>query len=176
MLLPVGARLVHIGPSKTGTTSLQGSMWAAQAEMRRQGVRYLGQSRHSGLAARAIAGMSSPYADSGKPPAMRNWVASLRELRRAEEPRAVFSSEYLAHASRNAVEQVVGNLDPARIHVVVTLRPLPRHQAHPLLAGGAGAGRGRRPDGCRVWWPAPPWMSAPIQLRPWPTPRPGAPG
>jgi hypothetical protein len=113
LLLPVGTRLVHIGPSKTGTTSPQGSMWAARAEMRRQGVRYLGQSRHSGLAARAITGMSSPYADSGKPPAMRNWVAILREPRRAEEPRVVFSSEYLAHASRSAVEQVVGDMDPA---------------------------------------------------------------
>jgi hypothetical protein len=126
LLLPAGVRLVHIGPSKTGTTSLQGAMWAARAEMRRQGVRYLGQSRHSGLAARAIAGMPSPYADSGKPPAIRNWVAILRELRRASEPRAVFSSEYLAHSPRSAVEQVVRDMDPARIHVVVTLRPLPR--------------------------------------------------
>ena len=34
LLVPVGTRLVHIGPSKTGTTSLQAAMWAGRGEMR----------------------------------------------------------------------------------------------------------------------------------------------
>ncbi len=124
--LPAGSRLVHIGPSKTGTTSVQGAMWSARAEMRRQGVRYLGQSRHSGLGARAVAGMPSPYSNTGNSPSMRYWEAIVRELAQAREPRAIFSSEYLAHAPRERVQRVVRDLGGSRVHVAVTLRPLPK--------------------------------------------------
>jgi hypothetical protein len=122
--LPAGTRLVHIGPSKTGTTSLQGAMWVARHEMRAQGVRYAGYNRHSTGAARAAAGMRSSTTDV--PVAGQLWAGLVREVRRAREDRVVISSEFLAHASDEAVRRIIDDLDPGRVHVVVTLRPLAR--------------------------------------------------
>ena len=38
----------------------------------------------------------------------------------------VLSSEFFADASPEAIRRVVGELDPAKVQVVVTLRPLAR--------------------------------------------------
>lgn len=122
--LPAGARLLHIGPSKTGTTSIQGAMWAARQELRAQGVRYAGYNRHATAATRAAVGRHAPGGDV--PMSGRLWGGLVREVRRAREDRVVISSEYLAHASDEAVRHIVADLDPERVHVVVTLRPLAR--------------------------------------------------
>lgn len=124
LLLPQGARLVHIGPSKTGTTSLQGAMWAARHELRPQGVHYAGRSRHSGFAARAVAGRKSAYSDEGAPPPIRHWEAIVREVAKVADARVVFSSEFLAHAKPDAIRRVVDDLGGDRVHIAVTLRPL----------------------------------------------------
>ena len=47
---PDGALVVHIGPPKTGTTSLQGAFDRARAAILAQGVRYVGPRRHSSRA------------------------------------------------------------------------------------------------------------------------------
>ena len=126
LLLPTGTRLIHIGPSKTGTTSLQAAMWAARDAMLAQGVRYAGSKRHSESAARAIAGLPSPLSDTGQPPPIRLWEELVESIHRANEPRLVFSSEFLAHSRTPAIERLVADIDPTRIHVAVTLRPLGR--------------------------------------------------
>ncbi len=126
LLVPAGTRLVHIGPSKTGTTSLQAAMWVGRDAMREQGVRYAGRKRHSEGAFRAIAGLSSPLADEPVPPPISLWEDFVADVRQAKEPRIVVSSEYLAHAREDAIRRVVDDLDANRIHVVVTLRPLGR--------------------------------------------------
>lgn len=122
--LPAGTRLVHIGPSKTGTTSLQGSLWVARATLRAQGVRYVGVTRHSALAARAAAGIRDFHAEDDTPPPDWHWQGLLREIRRAGDNRVVVSSEYLAHAAEPAVRRIVRDVGPDRIHVLVTLRPI----------------------------------------------------
>ncbi len=125
-LLPAGTRLIHIGPSKTGTTSVQASMWAAREAMHRQGVRYAGRIRHSEGAARAISGVKSPLSDVGARAPMRLWEQLVEDIREAEEPRLVFSSELLAHSHTDAIMRIAGELDPSRFQVAVTLRPLTR--------------------------------------------------
>ena len=125
LLVPSGTRLLHIGPSKTGTTSLQGAMWAARAAMRAQGVRYVGRARHSGAAGRAVVGCRGAHADDSRPPRIAHWDAIVREVRGATEPRLVFSSEFLAQATPEVVRRVVTDLGPG-VHVVVTLRALGR--------------------------------------------------
>jgi hypothetical protein len=44
--LPAGTRLLHIGPHKTGTTAVQGALFAAKEEMARHGVDFPAHSRH----------------------------------------------------------------------------------------------------------------------------------
>jgi hypothetical protein len=55
---------------------------------------------------------------------MRPWRALLAEIDRARGARVVISSEWFADARDEAIRLLVRDLDPSRLHVVVTLRPL----------------------------------------------------
>lgn len=125
ILLPEGVRLLHIGPPKTGTSSLQAAFHQNRAATLSQGVRYAGSARHSGSAVLAVTGRPSFAQDSG-PPSIRKWEALLRHVRTAGDMRVVVSSEFFADAEPPAVKRVVDDLGRDRLHVVVTLRPLDR--------------------------------------------------
>lgn len=125
LLLPAGTRLLHIGPPKTGTSSLQAAFHQNRPATLAQGVRYAGSSRHSGSAVLAVTGRPSFVRDQGSP-AMRKWETLLRDVRNAKEQRVLVSSEFFADAESPAVKRAVEDLDRDRLHVVVTLRPLDR--------------------------------------------------
>ena len=117
--LPEGTRLLHIGPHKTGTTSVQGAFHAARAEVAAQGVHYAGPNRHPRQAAQAAARTSLKASGGGA----RAWSGLLREVRSAPG-RVLISSEWFADASDEAARDIIEALDRDRTHVVVTLRPL----------------------------------------------------
>jgi hypothetical protein len=123
LLLPVGARLLHIGPHKTGTTSLQSAFHVGRRLVSKQGVHYAGPNRQPMQAAHAITGKPSPYAD-GKPPSRARWEDLVREVEGARQPRVVISSEGFADADEAGIRTVIADLGGARVHVVVTLRSL----------------------------------------------------
>lgn len=125
LALPVGTRLLHIGPHKTGTTSLQGALWTAREAMRAQGVRHAGTGRNPSNAVRAVTGQPSPYSDT-EPPPIRYWERLVREVRSAREARVVVSSEFFSWADAAAIQRIVGDVGPTTVHVVVTLRPIAR--------------------------------------------------
>lgn len=122
MLLPDDTRLVHIGPHKTGTTTLQGAFHLARREAAKQGVHYAGPNRQPTHAAQAIAAMR----EGAEPPGIRAWRHLVGEVMKAKEPRVVISSEWFADARREGIRRVAMDLDQARVHVAVTLRPLGR--------------------------------------------------
>ena len=123
--LPDGSRLLHIGPPKTATTTVQASFWTARQEALAQGVRYAGRSRHSTQAMLAVTGRPSIGNDRKVPP-IRHWERLLKEIRGAREPLVVLSSEGFSYAREAVIPRVIEDLDRTRVHVVVTLRPLPR--------------------------------------------------
>jgi hypothetical protein len=123
-VVPEGSRVLHIGPHKTGTTTLQAALWAARDDMREQGVRLIGQSRHESRAAKAVTGRPSAYSDNI--PDIGQWHALVRAMRAAPEPRAVVSSEFFAWAEPAAVKRIVEDIGPDRIRIAITLRPLAR--------------------------------------------------
>jgi hypothetical protein len=125
LLVPEGTRLLHIGPPKTGTSSLQAAFHQNREATLAQGVRYAGSSRHSGSAVLALMGRRSFGRDAGPPP-MRRWNNLLADVRGAREPRVLISSEFFSDAEPEAMRRAVEDLDRERLHVVVTLRPLDR--------------------------------------------------
>jgi hypothetical protein len=125
LLLPEGTRLVHVGPPKTGTTSLQGAFHAARPSLLAQGVRYAGRERQSRFP--IYAALERPaYRHLSGPPPIERWHELVREIVEAPEPRVVLSSEILADGGPRLIRRVVEDLDRSRIHVAVTLRPLAR--------------------------------------------------
>ena len=126
LLLPVGTRMVHIGPHKTGTTAVQSALFAARSEIERQGVSYASEGRHAMTA--VLAGLQLPdaWSEYRTPPPRWKWTRLLRKVTSARADRVVLSSEFFADGEPDAIRQVVDELDPGRIHVVVTLRPLAR--------------------------------------------------
>ncbi|WP_392967607.1 hypothetical protein [Streptomyces sp. LN245] len=64
--VPAGTRLLHIGPHETGTTSVQGALFAAKDAMAAHGVRFPAHGRHPMEAALAVCGQAR---DDGRRPA-----------------------------------------------------------------------------------------------------------
>lgn len=123
LLLPAGARLLHVGPHKTGTTALQSAFHMNREAIRDQGVHYAGPNRQPMQAAHAITGKPSPYAD-GAVPSRSRWTDLVREVNGAGDARVVISSEGFADADDEGIATVVRDLGRDRLHVAVTIRPL----------------------------------------------------
>jgi hypothetical protein len=121
VLLPNGTRLLHIGPHKTGTSSLQSAFHLARRRAAAFGVHYAGANRQPLRAAQAAAAMDSPR---GQRHPIRPWLELVREIRASTADRLVISSEWFADARDEAIRRIIGDLDPARVHVVTTVRAL----------------------------------------------------
>ncbi|MDN0200978.1 hypothetical protein [Streptomyces sp. S.PNR 29] len=121
--LPAGTRLLHIGPHKTGTTAVQGALFAAKEAMPAYGVEFPAHSRHPMEA--ALAACARPPMMGDPVPTGRHWTRLLEQVGATGERTSVVSSEFFADAGDEAtaariVEQIGGD----RVHVLVTLRPL----------------------------------------------------
>ncbi|MEV7070363.1 hypothetical protein [Streptomyces sp. NPDC093990] len=123
--LPAGTRLLHIGPHKTGTTAVQGALFAAKDLLPEHGVVFPAHTRHpmeAVLAACARPAMMGDTAPTGK-----HWTRLLEQVRAAGARTAVVSSEFFADAEDDeTVARIVEQLGGELVHVVVTLRPLSR--------------------------------------------------
>jgi hypothetical protein len=118
-----GARVLHIGPSKTGTTALQGACWHARAALEQQGLLYAGGARHAQRPSHAVVRRGIVTGNESRVPSIRWWKALVREMRGTRLDRAFYSSETLAHADEQTIRRILDDLGPS-LHVLVTLRSL----------------------------------------------------
>lgn len=123
--LPTGTRLLHIGPHKTGTTSIQGALFAAKDAMPEHGVVFPASTRHpmeAALAACALPGMMG-----NTKPTERHWRRLVDQVHATGRHTSVISSEFFADAPDDErVARVVEELGGDPVHVLITLRPLTR--------------------------------------------------
>ncbi|GAA4998752.1 hypothetical protein [Streptomyces siamensis] len=123
--LPTGTRLLHIGPHKTGTTSIQGALFAAGEAMARHGVDFPAHSRHPMEAALAVCARPGMMGDVR--PTEGHWQRLVDAVHATGRRTSVVSSEFFADAPDDeTVARIVGDLGGDRVHVLVTLRPLAR--------------------------------------------------
>ncbi|MFF4045347.1 hypothetical protein ACFYZ5_01665 [Streptomyces chartreusis] len=123
--LPTGTRLLHIGPHKTGTTSIQGALFAAKDEMARHGVEWPAGTRHPMEAVLAACARTGMMGDTA--PTERHWQRLLEQVRATGWRTSVLSSEFFADAPDDeTITRVVEQLGGDRVHILVTLRPLAR--------------------------------------------------
>lgn len=126
LTVPVGTRLLHIGPHKTGTTMVQGAFAAAADRLAEHGVRYFGEEpgvRHL-RAALAVTGRRALLGESLPDPGQ--WTRLVEQVGAVTGDRVLISSEFFADADADTAARVVTELGGPRVHVLVTLRPLVR--------------------------------------------------
>ncbi|WP_320780551.1 hypothetical protein [Streptomyces sp. CRN 30] len=120
---PAGTRLLHIGPHKTGTTSIQGALFAAKDTMAAHGVDFPADSRHPMSAALAVC--ARPGMMGNATPTERHWEQLVAQVTATGRRTSVVSSEFFADAADDeTVARIVRELGGDRVHVLVTLRPL----------------------------------------------------
>ncbi|GAB3644764.1 hypothetical protein [Glycomyces tarimensis] len=115
-----GTRVIHIGPHKTGTTAVQGSLHAARERLGEHGV-WLPSPRRNPVDEVKDAVASRP-ADPTRPA----WRRLTEAVARTGDRVGVVSSEFFADADAEACGRVVDGLGGPSVRVVVTLRPLAR--------------------------------------------------
>ena len=122
--LPRDVVLLHIGPHKTGTTTLQGAFVNAREKVAQHGVHYAGRRRQPYLAILSVTG--EPGRPGDPPRSEADWQKLVQEVTTASAAgqRVVVSSERCADADSDAIRRMVRDLGGPRVHVVVTLRPL----------------------------------------------------
>jgi hypothetical protein len=122
LLIPEGARLLHIGPAKTGTTTLQSGFHHNRAAIAEHGVLYAGPGRQARSAASAVA-LGRPI--FGRPRrSMAKWDELVEEVQTSTAKRIVISSETFAHCDDAAADRVVEAFDPEKLRIAITMRPL----------------------------------------------------
>jgi hypothetical protein len=122
LLLAEGTRLLHIGPHKTGTTTVQGAFYLARERLAAHGVLYPGKGRQPLASVLAVTGQPPLL---GEPPhKITYWNNLVGKIRAAGSQRVVLSSEFFDEADDATARRVVEDLGGPLVHVVVTLRPL----------------------------------------------------
>ncbi|MFF5142102.1 hypothetical protein ACFY6U_20615 [Streptomyces sp. NPDC013157] len=123
--LPDGTRLLHIGPHKTGTTAIQGALFAAKDKLPEHGVEFPATTRHPMEA--ALAACARPAMMGDTLPTEKHWERLLKQVEATGTRTSVISSEFFADAPDDeTVARIVEQLGGERVHVLVTLRPLAR--------------------------------------------------
>ena len=121
LLMPEGTRLLHIGPAKTGTTSLQSGFHFNREALEPHGVHYAGRGTQPRAAAGAVA-LGKRIA--GHRTGVEAWPKLVAEVQGSTAKRVVISSETFARAGDAAARTVVDAFGAERTRVVITMRPL----------------------------------------------------
>ncbi|MFT4219931.1 MAG: sulfotransferase [Microbacterium sp.] len=119
--VPEGSLVLHIGPPKTGTTTVQSALDNSRATLAAHGVDYPPRIRHPRSAYSAAAHHKVSHIHH--PNARAQWKALATAVRTSPAARVVLSSEALAATAADRVRPAIDDLGrPTR--VVITLRPL----------------------------------------------------
>ena len=112
--------MIHIGPPKTGSTSIQTTMAARRDELAELGVLYPGSGVRAKFSGWAVMGVRQR---GMRKPRMVEWDELVTEVN-GSGLRAVVSSEAFARADEDAVDRIVDSFGADRIHVVAIGRRL----------------------------------------------------
>lgn len=120
--LPEDAILVHLGPHKTGTTSMQSTFARLRTELAEHDILYPGSKTAHHREARALIQRRSGWEhDSTDPPPMRIW-SRLAHRATSFAGRVVISSELFSDATEAECGELVHALGPERVHVIAAAR------------------------------------------------------
>lgn len=122
--LAPGSVLLHVGPYKTGTTSLQKALFSRQAELPALGVAYPGKAHRAERPGWGALGWSRL---GRQPVARKEWTDFAEEVRAHGDLRVCVSTEDFGSLGRvELARQIVDDLGGDNVHVIATCRALHR--------------------------------------------------
>jgi hypothetical protein len=141
LLLPQGARLIHIGPHKTGSTAVQVALFEARDELASMGVFYPGGSRRRRRASEQL--LAAVQEDGSVVGPLRRWRVLVEEVAAAGAVRACVSDERFGKAPDHVVPRIIADLGGDDAHVVAVARNyealLPSQWQERVKAGYTGS-------------------------------------
>ena len=122
-VLPPGACLLHVGPYKTGSSSIQSALHHRRPALAEHGVLYAGGTARARRPGWAVIG-TTPR--GRRTATIDEWVELADEVRAAADRRVCVSTEDLARVDPSVARRVVADLGPDRTHVLTVVRRLDR--------------------------------------------------
>ncbi len=116
----------HIGAFKTGTTYIQHVLWQNRGLLGAEGILVPGRKSRADQANAAWDLLGASRAGYQSPEVAGGWGRLTDAIARWSGPTAVMSMEFLSLAKPAQIRQVVADLAPAELHVVLTARDLAR--------------------------------------------------
>lgn len=116
------SRLIHVGPHKTGTTTVQSAFHDNRAALAANGVHYLGDDLQPTRPVKAVTGAIKD--EHERRVALTAWEALVAEAHASDARCVVLSSEFLCESDDQAAARVVADLGGASRRVVITLRSI----------------------------------------------------
>ena len=124
LLLAPGTRLLHLGPHKTGTTTLQTAFQLVRDQLPEHGVGYFGEILGVRHLQGALAVTNRKALLGETVPAMSDWTSLTAQVAAEGDRRVLVSSEFFADADDETAARVIEGLGGRLAHIAVTLRPL----------------------------------------------------
>jgi hypothetical protein len=124
--VPEGARLVHIGPHKTGSTAIQVALYSAAERLAEHGVAYVTTGGYRPRKAGWALGLRGRPSGSTRPP-VKQWQRFVAAVASADAPRVCVSNEDFGRATEAQAARIVEDLGGERVHVVSVVRRLDRY-------------------------------------------------
>ena len=124
--IPEGARLVHIGPHKTGSTAIQVALHSAHQQLAEHGVAYVTTGGYRPRKAGWALGVRGRPSGTSKPP-LKHWRRFVEAVETADAARVCVSNEDFGRATPEQVSRVVDDLGGERVRVVSVVRRLDRY-------------------------------------------------
>lgn len=136
--IPRGSILLHIGPHKTGTTSLQAALRENSAALKAHGVEYIAQDGKPAANRVARSLLRLPFIGKEVVP-YAEWEQFARKVNQSDAPRIILSGEEFSFCGSKEIQELARVFGRDRLHVVITIRPLarilPSHWQLDLRAG-----------------------------------------
>ena len=124
--IPEGARLVHIGPHKTGSTAIQVALHSASERLAEHDVAYVTTGGHRPRKAGWALGIRGRPSGTTRPP-IKQWERFAALVGSATASRVCVSNEDFGRATKPQVARVVEDLGGERVHVLSVVRRLDRY-------------------------------------------------
>lgn len=117
---------LHIGPHKTGTTSLQNALLRETVRLQALGVEYVvaGGRGNANFAARAIRNKPTQKLESAVAVPRKYWTDLLRSVSSSSARVCIISGEGFADCNDDEIALIARELAPGRLRIVLTLRPI----------------------------------------------------